>query len=230
MVKIKIKDTTAGGGVVGCKGDSNGCTPVYFKEGGIWSAYLSNNGTSWDIANNIDIATLDADTIYWLKAQFTGTEYIFSYSLDNKNWTVAKIIYSSKAVYGGLTVHLGNNRGKNTPFKGEIDLGSFYIKINNKCVFTGGYETTTNIYLNEPLRKVGNYVDYIDFGKQKEFRNVEVIDDTGTLTIEESLKGLTTPKEETIELPNIPTIKGTNIIEVDTNIQPSNVEVVYKGK
>ena len=41
---------------------------------------------------------------------------------------------------------------------------------------------------------------------------------------------LTAPTEETIELPNIPTFKGTTILEVDTKIQPSNMEVVYKGK
>ena len=41
---------------------------------------------------------------------------------------------------------------------------------------------------------------------------------------------LTTPEDEPIELPNIPTIKGATVIEVDTTIQPSNLEVVYKGK
>ena len=41
---------------------------------------------------------------------------------------------------------------------------------------------------------------------------------------------LATPTEKTMELPNIPTIKGTNIIEVDTKILPSNMEVTYLGK
>lgn len=41
---------------------------------------------------------------------------------------------------------------------------------------------------------------------------------------------LATPTEETIQLPNIPTIKGTCILSVDTTLQPSNVEVIYKGK
>ena len=41
---------------------------------------------------------------------------------------------------------------------------------------------------------------------------------------------LTTPTEETIELPTIPTFKGTTIIEVDTDILPSNMEVIYIGK
>lgn len=36
--------------------------------------------------------------------------------------------------------------------------------------------------------------------------------------------------EENVELPTIPTYKGTTIIEVDTNIPPNNVEVQYYGK
>ena len=86
---------------------------------------------------------------------------------------------------------------------------------------------TTNIYLDEPLRKVGNYADYINFENKKIVRKVEVIDNTGLLTLEESLKGLEKPTEETIELPNILTLKGTNIITVDTTIEPSNMEVEY---
>lgn len=91
-------------------------------------------------------------------------------------------------------------------------------------------DNVTNIYLNEPLRKVGDYEDYIDFENQKVVRNVKVVDDTGTLPIEESYQGLATPIEETIDLPTIPTNKGTNIIEVDTSILPSNMEVKYYGK
>ena len=86
---------------------------------------------------------------------------------------------------------------------------------------------TTNIYLNEPLRKVGDYVDYIDFKNQKVFRNVEVLDDTGTLTIGESYKGIIDNEGTSIDLPNIPTHKGTNIIEVDTEVKPSSLEIEY---
>lgn len=170
---------------------------------------------------------------------------------------------------------------------------------------------TTSIYLNEPLRKLGEHIDYIDFENKKIIRNVAEYKFTGKETWTdrssnysnkeqsrfssqvilsryvnpqlalsnicevETLRGATvlasngiqlynaassavyftvntmtlnefktwlasanakltypleTPIEETIELPNIPTIKGTTIIEVDTNIQPSNMEVTYKGK
>lgn len=91
-------------------------------------------------------------------------------------------------------------------------------------------DTVTNIYLKEPLRKTGEYSDYIDFKNQKVFRNVEVLDDTGTLTIAESYQGITDDVGMDVELPNIPTIKGTSIIEVDTSIQPSNMEVTCLGK
>ena len=38
------------------------------------------------------------------------------------------------------------------------------------------------------------------------------------------------PEEEIIELPNIATFKGNTIIKVDTDIQPSNMQIEYIGK
>lgn len=40
-------------------------------------------------------------------------------------------------------------------------------------------ETTINIYLDEPLRKIGDYADYIDFETQKVYRNVRELIITG---------------------------------------------------
>jgi hypothetical protein len=176
----------------------------------------------------------------------------------------------------------------------------------------------TNIYLNEPLRKIGDYADYIDFEKQKVIRKIYKENITtvsgkssiaGTYAIfysrinknallwgiggsmrggytisnkfeqskyyyeymvsypniiqshqttsgayivaytfdDSSINTVALAQEkigngfeinyvleeeipETIELPNIPTFKGTNIIEVDTNILPSNMEVIYYSK
>ena len=165
---------------------------------------------------------------------------------------------------------------------------------------------TTNIYLNEPLRKVGDKSDYIDFESGKVIRRIKelkltnvnykytwlgkngvsigdmldgiynrpkglcnretrftangnektsiwlgannptlywigILDYLGFTTLEEMNEwlannptyiyyGSNKTSEETIELPNIPTNKGTTIIEVDTNILPSNMEVEYYGK
>ena len=176
---------------------------------------------------------------------------------------------------------------------------------------------TTNIYLDEPLRKIGDYTDYIDFANKKVVRNIYneyvsnvgfissdvdtykkfltnlsqkplligtgiqavgyaisskfvrseqeyrflglypnliqpyitnakinriayTFDDSSITTLEQANEKigdgfevnyvLATPIEEDIELPNIPTFKGMTVLSVGTEIQPSNIEVVYKGK
>lgn len=174
---------------------------------------------------------------------------------------------------------------------------------------------TTNIYIKEPLRKIGDNADYIDFEKGKVIKKIFCITKTAEelkAIGEHSLRGqrfwetgypaanielspenrakstigsygfaygyngklhwyvgdnasasnnafvivspdenttigeyftsmnlqtdidfmyvMKTPLPEPITLPNIPTFKGTTIIEVDTTIQPSNMEAEYYGK
>ena len=196
------------------------------------------------------------------------------------------------------------------------------VRGNEKTEYESYKEPTiTNIFLDEPLRKIGDYTDYIDFEKGKVIRNVgkyiidgntawvEVLQSTGSddkiyaystildklapndkathnsfsnkfanvsnmavsyyfeqdsITVQHESYGklrlhllksrlesisnaslkkwfadnnadvyyrLVTPNDtEIIELPTIPTHKGTTIIEVDTTISPSNMEVQYYGK
>jgi len=52
--------------------------------------------------------------------------------------------------------------------------------------FTAGPDITstrTSIYIDAPLRKIGNYTDYIDFGRQVVVRNSAEYDITGTETV-----------------------------------------------
>ena len=86
---------------------------------------------------------------------------------------------------------------------------------------------TEHIYLDEPLRKVDDYSDYIDFKGQRVVRKVGVSDNTGTKPISESLGALAIPTEEPIPLPALKTFKGTSIISVDTSVQPSNIKAKY---
>lgn len=164
--------------------------------------------------------------------------------------------------------------------------------------------TTENIYLNEPLRKIGDYADYVDFENQKVVRNIKkdrlasftirkhatytniytisgannveainpiaisydskkytpdktiskmednycikahntlpnniyISDDIHTTsqellefleTIDDTIYYPVTPTEEPIELPDILTQQGTNIVNIATKIQPSNMEIKY---
>lgn len=198
-----------------------------------------------------------------------------------------------------------------------LTLNSCKVKISNFRFYESENEittNTTNIYLNEPLRKIGDYADYIDFEGCKVIRNICAVVLGGInerwskygenqtyygyymelktkfvvnqlICLCDKLNGLKgyakiwygtdlgcyagkmsasatktsfavtstkatleefkveleenplnvlyvteTPVEETVELSNVPLNKGTNIIEVDTTIQPSNMEVTYLGK
>lgn len=59
---------------------------------------------------------------------------------------------------------------------GELvtDVNDFnYGKYKIPLLIKGDNEITThNIFLNEPLRKIGNYADYIDFGNKTVVRNI----------------------------------------------------------
>lgn len=71
---------------------------------------------------------------------------------------------------------------------------------------------TTNVFLNEPLQKRGNYVDYLDFTfKEACHYNAE-----GSPYLYEDLD---------ITMPRV--VAKTTIIEVDTTISPSNVRGKY---
>ena len=87
---------------------------------------------------------------------------------------------------------------------------------------------TKHIYLDKPLRKVGDYADYVDFENQKVVRQVEALDNTGTKTIDESLESLVTPTEELITVPELtaPTSENMNI-SANTVIEPSNIDLTY---
>ena len=188
----------------------------------------------------------------------------------------------------------------------------YYGKYDIPITVTGTRSETTHIYLDEPLRKVGDYADYIDFKNQKVVRNVKELELNesigfgvyksgsfeGFMTYrKEMLSGnrdygycthinnipfdtksriwfgvdnnvifmsfpdiynqgetdderkaafytfllaqteagtpvkviyiLKTPTEETISLPALKTFKGTNVMSVDTSVQPSNIKAKY---
>ena len=201
-----------------------------------------------------------------------------------------------------------------------MDLTVTQLEEGTKATtFEPYYEpVATNIYLDEPLRKAGDYADYIDYQKQQQIKLIDkktfdgtenwevhtTISDGAVFRIDNVLNPLigasqtstfmthfnltkiystasfenglyrfsssstevtqitgnrlyisspcTTVDEfkawlsenkpsiyypvaevddvKTIDLPTIPTNKGTNIIEIDTEVLPSNMEVKYMGK
>jgi len=67
---------------------------------------------------------------------------------------------------------------------------------------------TTNLYLPEPIKMVGDEAEYIDYAEQKMHRiGADDID---------------------VTLPELPVLPGTNTLTVGTEVQPSSVEI--KGR
>lgn len=87
---------------------------------------------------------------------------------------------------------------------------------------------TKHIYLDEPLRKAGDYADYVDFENQRAVRKIEVLDNTGTKTIDESLGILATPTEEPITAPEL-TAPNSDVMHISsgTATQPSHIDLTY---
>lgn len=101
----------------------------------------SSNGTSWDLAHDIvGTYTLSANTAYWIKLGWDGTQYYLDYSLDGETYTRDITITNSTAIYGSLGVTLfGLNwwtDAYQAPFLGTIDLSETYIIIDDKLFWT----------------------------------------------------------------------------------------------
>lgn len=229
----------------------------------------------------------------------------------NVNWRNRSLLTITQAhLDSKFTFYCSRNDG--------VNIEAYYKDMQIEYDTVTDYEPyvepiTTNIYLNEPLRAIGEHKDYIDFKNKKVVRKIyrEFINSIGgksslsgtyTIFLTEILKkpfmlnnnqtglaisnkfkqyteeygnlikypssiqsyitsgglnriactfgdsSIKTPEqaqekigdgfevcyvldkeitEENVELPNIPTHKGTNIIEVDTEVKPSSLEIEY---
>lgn len=111
----------------------------------------------------------------------------------------------------------------NAVFKPQLELGS-------SATTYEPYQApiTKHIYLDEPLRKVGDYADYVDYENQRVVRQIEVLDSTGTKIIDESFGLLATPTTEPITAPDfdVPNSDAMNVSS-STVIPPSSMDVTY---
>lgn len=107
---------------------------------------LSSNGTSYDIANASGTYTVLPNTTYWTRTRFTGTQYIFEYSLDGTNYITDITVNSSTSIENtpdSLTI--GARAGKY--FKGSIDLKNTKAYANDTLIMDGNWVATDSEYL-----------------------------------------------------------------------------------
>ena len=112
---------------------------------GIW---LSSNGTSWDIANIVQgTYTWQLNTEYWAKLEFTGTNYILSYSFNDNDYIADITVPSTTPIFvdGYNTIAIGNNLYSSSVTwseGGEIYLEDCYFKVGDEIVWRPVTQTT----------------------------------------------------------------------------------------
>ena len=173
-------------------------------------AYVLSGGKDGNVVLRIDFY----NGTTWKNLVNTGNDgkAIIDFTKMNFDYTRVSVALVVKA----------NTVCDNITIKPQLELGETATEYEPYRV-----PVTANIYLDEPLRKIGDYADYIDFKGQRVVRKVGVLDNTSTKPISESLVALAIPTEEPIPLPALKTFKGTNIISVDTSVQPSNIKAKY---
>lgn len=93
---------------------------------------LSTNSSSWSIGEITSSRTISAGSWYYIKATFTGSQYILSVSTDGSSYDTVGSVNSSTSVvtYSNTTLGNGNLSYGGQRFKGSIDLKECYVKIN----------------------------------------------------------------------------------------------------
>ena len=136
-----------------------------------------------------------------------------------------KVSYTLRCYKNGniIGVDDGNGFNINESIDGYIEIRiasgytcdnlTFYPMICKADIKDDTYEPyhepiTTNLYLPEQIKMVGNEVEYMDFKEQKQY----FVDGTTA----------------NVTLPALPILSGTNTLSIGTEVQPSNVYL--KGK
>ena len=118
--------------------------------------------------------------------------------------------YCYEKIYNVKIYNFGNLVRNMIPCKNSSNVIGMYDLVNDTFYTNQG----TGDFTAGPVI----YADYIDYENQKVYRNVTESFDSKTTT------------EESIELPDILLNAGTNVVDVETSITPSNIELTYKGK
>jgi hypothetical protein len=150
------------------------------------------NGTSTGFAStslNIDLksilevgktyiisgSTVDTYVVFYSQtngvADYSGTKTITGeegqisvYLQTNKNVTVDNVLITPQLEEGTVATAY-------EPYGYKIPINTYIGNLANNAE-THVLDSTTNIYLKEPLRKIDDYADYIDYKSKKVVRNI----------------------------------------------------------
>ena len=191
-----------------------------------------NNNLNWDTGNisSFSIYRIVSDLIFLTPGTYTfsnsASDYVGLAVYDDTKTFIGIVSYQNKT--NPLTQTVNNNQYFRVLCKNNTDTvalnpndmrimvveGSTALPYEPYgyrvpvTVTNGNNSQTTNLYLPEQIKMVGDEAEYVDYKEQKQhFADGTSVD---------------------VTLPALPTIKGTNVLSVGTAVQPS--EVYVKGK
>ena len=165
----------------------SGTTAAFIDNGFVYTGnyYFSFDGSFLEIGNTYVMSwNFEGDdtlTPTWRLAYEDGT-----YSSIVRNGVSLKIAQSVSKIL--VYPEMSKTTYTTTFTNIQLEEGSTateyepYHKYDIPITVTGTRSETTHIYLDEPLRKVGDYADYIDFKNQKVVRKVKELTLDGTET------------------------------------------------
>ena len=161
----------------------------------------------------------------------TDTSY-FRVTIDGKSFSITKNAttgrYEGQVTLGSSVSNITNRYVQFRVDGCELNISNMLLSKSPDTTYRAYEESIVHsIYLDEPLRCVGDTCDYIDFKKQQVIRNVGVNTNVNSTVINEKFYVLNTPLIEPISLPAVSLVKGVNEIIVDTMLSPSKVTVYY---
>ena len=135
------------------------------QAGGKLALGASNTGTGWNLINLVNGTIIyNTNTTYFFKLEYTGTQYIASWSTDGQSWT-PDITIEQSAGAAIRSFCIGNtlySASAQQPWLGTIDIKECYIKINNELVWLGTQNliknTNGHIYYDIAQKPTADYL------------------------------------------------------------------------
>lgn len=132
---------------------SGGGVSLVINTNGTLSFAATYDGTQWDLTQTSSL-TVNANTNYYFKVEFTGSAYKVSVSTNGNSYTEYVSTASSTSIQTNLFNFSLGYTASGTAFAGTINLNESYIKLGNNIVWTGVTNMTNAIWLDtsgEPL-------------------------------------------------------------------------------
>lgn len=135
-----------------------------YVDGAKFKMSISTDGSSWDLSQTGTYTVL-ANTTYWIKFGWNGTQYYLKYSTDGNTYTDDITISSSSAVYSSLVysyICIFSGVSMNSPWTGSLDLSESYIKVNGSDWWLSVQMVTKKNLLSEIIRSTHFSYYFID--------------------------------------------------------------------